>query len=330
MKKIIVGILLIFCACAGLLGYFYGKDNDKNNLEKIKVSEVTHSIFYTPWYVAIEKGYFEDEGIDIELILTPGADKVAASVLSNDVNIGFAGQEATLYVYNNGEKDYLQSFAGLTKRDGQFIVGDCKEKNNFKLENMKGKKVLGGRTGGMPLMNYTYALKNEGINPNEVNINTSVEFAALSGSYIAGEGDYVNLFEPNALNLENEDYGCVLGSIGEYAGEVPYTVFMARKSYIKENEELIKKFNKALNKGIKYTLNTKEKVVANDIYKQFPDNSINEITTIIKRYKQADSWWKNTYIEQEAYNRLLSIMKYSDALDKEVDYSILVNNKYNE
>ncbi len=330
MKKLIIGILLLFCALCGLIGYFYCDKTNDNNLKTIKVAEVTHSIFYTPWYVAIEKGYFKDEGLDIDLIMTPGADKVAASVLSNDVNIGFAGAEATLYVYNNGEKDYLESFAGLTKRDGQFIVGSCSEKSNFNLNNLKGKEVLGGRTGGMPLMNFMYALKNEGIKKDELNINTSIDFASLSGAYIGGTGDYVNLFEPNALKLEKENFGCVLGSVGKYAGEVPYTVFMARKSYISDNEKTIKSFTKALNKGIEYVSNNDSNTIANTIYNQFPDNTKNEISAIVKRYKNADSWWDNTYIKKDAYNRLIDIMKYNNALDKEVSYDILVNNKYNE
>lgn len=181
-----------------LFGYSKWKDRNTNeeNLVHVKLSEVTHSAFYAPLYVAMENGYFKEEGIDLELILTSGADKVAAAVLSGDVNIGFAGPESAIYVYNGGEEDYLVTFAGLTKRDGQFIVG--KSDGEFNWNELKGKEVLVGRKGGMPALNFLNALKNAGINPDDVNLNYSVEFAALSGSYIAGIGDFVNLFEQSA------------------------------------------------------------------------------------------------------------------------------------
>ena len=169
----------------------FKKDDNK---DKITVSEVTHSVFYAPWYAAIENNYFKDEGIDLEVILTPGADKVATSVISGDAQIGFSGPEATIYVYNNS-KQKLISFASLTKRDGQFIVGDCKYKDNFKLSILKDKKVLAGRTGGMPLMMFEYALKKSNVNTSDVKINKSVEFSALTGAYISHQGDFVNLFE---------------------------------------------------------------------------------------------------------------------------------------
>lgn len=330
MKKWIVGILILICLALAAIGIVYNEKTKNKNLKDVKVAEVTHSIFYAPWYVALEKGYFEDEGLNVEVTLTPGADKVTSAVLSKDVNIGFCGAEASMYVYNNGEKDYVVNFAALTKRDGQFIVGDCKYKDNFKLSDLKGKTVLAGRTGGMPLMNFVYALKNEGIKPEEVKINTNVEFAALAGAYIGKQAKFVNLFEPTALKMENENYGCVLDSIGKHAGDVPYTVFNTTKSYLEENGKIIKKFNKALNKGLEFVKENKPSVIANAIYEQFPDNSINEIETIVKRYKEAGAWWDNTYIKEEAYNRLTDLMKYSNALDKEVDFDKVVNNKYNE
>ena len=300
MKKIILFIIILVLLFLGVVGIV--KHNEyKEELSKVTVAEVTHSVFYTPWYIAIEKGYFKDEGLDIELILTPGADKTAASVLSNDVNIGFSGPEATIYVYNNGEKDYLKTFANLTKRDGQFLVGDCKLKDNFNINDLKGKTILAGRSGGMPLMVFNYALREAGIKENEVVIDKSVEFAALSGAFIGGQGDFVNLFEPNASKIENEGYGCVLSSLGLLTGEVPYTAFYARKSYIEGHEDIIKSFVKGLNKALKYVKKTNNKEIANDIKNQFPDTNIKELESIIKRYKEADSWWDNTYVNKEAY-----------------------------
>ncbi len=246
MKKIILFIIVLLLLFLGIIGLVkHNESKEEKKLIKVSVAEVTHSVFYTPWYVAIEKGYFKDEGLDIDLVLTPGADKTAAAVLSNDVNIGFSGPEATIYVYNNGEKDYLVTFASLTKRDGQFLIGDCKLKNNFNINDLKGKTILAGRSGGMPLMIFNYALKEAGMEESEVFIDKSVEFAALSGAFIGGQGDFVNLFEPNATKIEKEGYGCVLSSLGLLTGEVPYTAFYARKSYINDNEEVIKYFVKA-------------------------------------------------------------------------------------
>ena len=329
MKKIILFVCVIFCLVFGVIGLYNSKSNNKE-LTTINVAEVTHSLFYTPWYVAIEKGFFEEEGIDVNLVLTPGADKVAASVLSNDVNIGFSGPEATIYVYNNGEKDNLVTFASLTKRDGQFLVGSCDLKDKFDVNSLKGKTVLAGRSGGMPLMIFKYALKESGIDVSEVNIDTSVEFAALSGAFIGGQGDFVNLFEPNASKIESEGYGCVLESLGLLTGEVPYTAFYARKSYIDSNKDTIKSFVIALNKGLKYTKETDSKELAGIIKNQFPDTNENELVSIIERYKNADSWWDTTFVDKEAYERLESIMIYNDSLDKKVNFDKLVTNKFNE
>ena len=186
-KRIIILLIILLIIFIGIITFIkFREDNEKENLTKVKLAEVTHSAFYAPLYVAIEEGYFEDEGINLELILTPGADKVASAVLSNDVNIGFAGTESAIYVYTGGEKDYLETFAGLTKRDGQFIVS---RKKDFKLE---------GRYAGMPSLNFINALKNSNIDVAKVNLNYSVEFASLSGSFISGVGDYVNLFEQSA------------------------------------------------------------------------------------------------------------------------------------
>ena len=323
MKKIILFILIVFII---LLLFIFNKFKKDNN--KIVVSEVTHSVFYTPWYVAIEKGYFKDEGLEIELQLTPGADKVASSVLSGDAHIGLSGPEITIYVYNNsGTK--LKTFASLTKRDGQFIVGDCKYKNNFKMEDLINKKVLAGRSAGMPLMMFEYALKKTNINKTKVTIDTSVEFAALTGAFIAKQGDFVNLFEPNATKIEKEKYGCVLASLGEITGIVPYTTFYAKEEYINENKDIIKKFNTAINKGLKFVEENDAKIIAKTIIQEFPDTSIDDLTTLIDRYKKADSWYKNTYINIDDYYRLVDIMIYGKTIHKKPPLELLITNEFN-
>lgn len=324
MKKNILLLLLIFLIIFTSIFTIFKPKNKDYKLEKIKLAEVTHSIFYAPLYVSIENGYFKDEGIEIELILTSGADKVSAAVLSNDANIGFAGMESAIYIYNGGEKDYLQAFSGLTKRDGQFIIGKNKEK--FNLKNLIGKEILVGRKGGMPALNFINALKNEGIDPKLVNLNYQVDFASLSGAFISGIGDYVNLFEPNASLLNKNNHGYVLDSVGKYSGEMPYTVFYSRKSYISNNKELLIRFNKAIDKGLKYVDNHSPKEIANIISKQFPDNSINDLELMIKNYKDADSWLKDTTISKKSFENLENLLLDNNLINDFVPYNKLVVN----
>ena len=324
MKKItyiLIGVIILFSIIIGILNK---NENSNDKYDTIKVAEVTHSAFYTPFYVAIEKGYFQNNNIDIDLILTSGANNVVAAVLSNDVNIGLCGPEATIYVYNEGEKDYIKTFAGLTKRDGQFIISRNKI-DNFTLNDLKNKEVLAGRAGGMPIINFENALKNENIK--DVNINSSVDFANLTSAFISGMGDFVNLFEPNATKLESLGYGYVVASVGAYSGAVPYTAFNARASYIENNKELINRFKNAINEGLKYTLSTDSKTLAKDILKQFPDTSLNDLEKIIDRYKKADSWLSNTLITEKMFNNLEDIMIDAKLLDKYVSFNDLIINE---
>jgi NitT/TauT family transport system substrate-binding protein len=324
MKKFIIWLLVII-AIILLLKLTIFKKTEQIDTKTIKVAEVTHSIFYAPFYVALENNYFKDEGLNIDLILTSGADKVSAAVLSNDAQIGFAGPESTIYVYNGGESDYLVSFAGLTKRDGQFIVSH--KQDDFSLADLKDKEILVGRKGGMPALNFLNALDNAGIKQSTININYSVDFAALSGSFISGIGDYVNLFEPNATKLEEQKLGYVVASIGKLSGEVPYTTFNARKSYIAENQTTIIKFRNALNKGLNYVKNNSEEDIAKVILPQFPDTSLKEIANIVKRYKENDTWYDNTEINESAFKNLEDIMIKNNLLDNYVNFKSLVYNE---
>lgn len=330
MKKISTLIGVIVLALAGFVGVFYGfKDNGEKS-QKLVVAEVTHSAFYAPFYVSLHEGYFEDEDLDVEVILTSGADKVASAVLSGDANVGLSGLEATLYVYDNGADDYLVNFSSLTKRDGQFLVGDCSLKDNFDASMLKGKTVLAGRAGGMPSMVFMYAIHKNGLSDKDVNVDTSVDFASLSGAFIGGNGDFVNLFEPTALNLEKEGYGCVLASLGLMSGEVPYTVFHTKKSYLNENKETLEKFTKAIGKGLEFVKTQSAKDIAKSIKSEFPDISLEDLTTVVERYKEADSWWDTTYISEDAYNNLLDLMEYNNALSERIDYKTIVDNSFNE
>ena len=326
-KKVIIWIvagILVFLLAALVLFDLNKEDSKDKKLTEVTLAEVTHSIFYAPQYVAIEKGYFEEVGIDIELILTSGADKVTAAVLSGDADIGFCGSEGTIYVYQGGEKDYLKTFAQLTQKDGSFIVSREKIKD-FTLEDLKGKEILGGRAGGMPEMTLEYALKENGIDPKkDVNINTSIEFASMGGAFIGGEGDFVTLFEPNALELEKEGYGYVVASLGELGGIVPYTSYSARISYIEENKELIEDFTKAIQKGINYVHNHSDEEVAKAIVDQFPDTSVKDIAKVVKRYRDIDAWPETTEFSEDSFNHLQDIMIDYGAIDKKVPYAKLM------
>lgn len=327
MKKsfyIIIASLLLLVALAIVVCRSVTSDNN-DKFKRITVGEVTHSVFYAPLYVSLEKGYFEEENLKIDLTLISGANNVTAAVLSGDVEIGFCGPEATIYVYNGGEKDYIKSFAGLTKRDGQFIV--AREKiDNFDWNMLKGKEVLAGRVGGMPELNFENALKNKGIKKSEVNINTSVDFASLTSSFLSGDADYVNLFEPNATKLESMGLGYIVSSVGEASGEMPYTAFNAKKSYIEKNKGIIASFTNAIAKGLEFVEKNDSKTIAEAIIGQFPDTSINDLTVIVERYKNADSWLQTPYIEEQLFKNLEDIIIASGEIDKYVSFNDLVKN----
>ncbi|MCM1052983.1 MAG: ABC transporter substrate-binding protein [Ruminococcus sp.] len=329
MKKkiMLLGGLVILLVAFIVVYLNLNKKDINDDLTKVRLAEVTHSVFYAPLYVAIEEGYFEDEGIDLEVILTPGADKVASAVLSNTVDIGFAGTESAIYVYTGGEENYLVTFAGLTKRDGQFIIGrDCD--NDFNLEDLYGKEILVGRESGMPALNFLNAMKNSNIDINKININYAVDFASLSGTFIGGLGDYVNLFEPTATSVVSLGNSCIVESIGKLSGEVPYTAFYARKNFISDNNDLIKRFTKAINKGLEFVKNNDSKKIANIILPQFPDSSLNNIETIIDNYKKYDSWLENSFINESSFNNLQDILLSNNLIEDKVPYNKLINNFY--
>ena len=329
MKKVFAWIIIVLALLAlAVTLIIEARKSINNDVTKITVGEVTHSVFYAPQYVALAKGYFEDVGLDVEIITIPGADKVTAAVLSGDVEIGFCGSEATIYVYNGGEKDYLKTFAGLTNKDGSFLVGRKKEEN-FKIGNLKGKHVIAGRVGGMPVMNFEWALRNNKINPKtDLNTDTSIEFASMQGAFISGIGDYVSLFEPNASAIEQEGLGYVVASIGEMAGEIPYTAYNAKKSYIEENKDLIEKFTRAIAKGLDFVSENDSKTIAKTILEYFPDTTLETVTNAIERYKEINAWYRTPEISEEDFNRIQDIMIDSGTLEEKVPYKNLVDTRF--
>ena len=323
MKKVIFSIIIILIC--GTLVWFCFFHKEESNLKKVRVAEVTHSIFYAPQYLAHSLGYFEEEGLDVEIILTSGANKVTTAVLSGDVEIGFCGSEATIYVYNNGEKDYLVNFAGLTKKDGSFLVSRTKEE--FNIKNLVGKHIIAGRRAGMPAMTLEYALNTNGVKTSEVNFDTSIDFASTTGAFIGGTGDYVSVFEPTASALEKQGVGYIVASIGQLGGVVPYTAYNARLSYIENNEDIIKGFTKAIDKALIYVKEHNSRDIAEKITSYFPDTSIEDITAIVERYKNIDAWFDSTIISEQDFNHVMDIMENAKELTNRVPYNKLVMHK---
>ena len=292
------------------------------------MNEVTRSVFYAPQYVAISEGYFEDEGIDIDLILTPGADAVTAAVLSGDAQIGFSGTEATIYVYNGGEKDYPMVFAALTKRDGSFLVS--KEKNdNFNWSDLKGKTVIPGRKGGVPYMTLEYVIKQKGLNPKtDLKLDDSIKFDLMASAFTSGTADYVTLFEPTASNIQKLGKGYIVASVGKEAGEIPYTAYFAKKSYIQNNEKMIQEFTNAIYKGQKWVKEHTAKEIAEAIQSFFPDTDLELLTTAVQSYKDIDAWNETPVLKEESFNKLQDVISEAGELKQKAPYDKIVNNNY--
>lgn len=324
MKKMIILITCIVIAviCFIFYGFYSSKEND--NLTKVKVAEVTHSVFYAPQYVALEEGFFEEEGLEIELTLTSGADNVMAAVLSGDADIGLSGSEATIYVYNQGEKDYIKTFAQLTQKDGSFLVSRENIKD-FKVEDLKGKYVIGGREGGMPEMTLEYALKQNGIDPKkDLTIDTSIDFASMAGAFIGGTGDFVALFEPLATKVVNEGYGYKVAQLGTLTDNVPYTAYNAKISYLENNEDTIKSFERAIQKGLDFVHEKTSDEITTAIMDQFPDTSYNDIKNAVESYLENDTWPETTTFTKESFDHMQDIVIEAGFLSEKASYNDLI------
>ena len=294
----------------------------------IRVSEVTRSVFYAPQYVAINNGYFKENGIDVELTTGQGADAVMTSVLSGQCEIGFAGPEASIYVYNEGKEDYCEVFAQMTKRDGAFLIAR-NDTDNFKWQDLKGKTIIPGRKGGVPYMTFEYVLKKNGLKPGvDVILDDSIKFDLMAGAFASGNADYVTLFEPTASLTEKQNKGYIVKSIGESAGEVPYTAYFAKKSYIKQNEDIIKGITKAIYEGQKWVKEHSAKEIASTIQSFFPDSDVETLATAIQTYKDIDAWNDTPVLKEESFNKLQEIMTEAGELKEKAPYNKIVNNKY--
>ena len=297
-------------------------------MKKVTLNEVAHSIFYAPMYVAIEEGYFEEEGIDLTLVTGFGADKTMTAVLSGEADIGFMGSEASIYTYNEGANDYVVNFAQLTQRAGNFLVAR-EEMPDFKWEDLKGKKVLGGRKGGMPQMVFEYILRQQGIDPaKDVDIDQSIDFGSTAAAFSEDQGNFTVEFEPGATTLESAGKGYVVASLGEDSGYVPYTAFSAKKSYIDKNKDVIQGFTNALQKGMNYVGAHTPEEIAKIIAPQFKENDLETITTIVKRYYDQDTWKGDLIFEKESFELLQDILEDAQELEKRAPYEDLVTTEF--
>ena len=306
---------------------------EKKELDKITIAEVTHSVFYAPQYAAITQGFFEEEGIEVDLIDAQGADKTMAALISGEADIGLMGPEASIYVYKQGSKDYAINFAQLTKRDGSFIVS--REKNDdFSYEDMAGKEILGGRAGGVPLMTLEYLLKNKGLtigenkSANEVNVRSDVQFGVMAGAFAAGEGDYTTAFEPTATQLEKQGAGYIVASVGQDAGEIPFTCYSATKSYMDENSDLVQRFTNALYKGQQWVQKASDEEIAKAMQPFFEDTSLDDLKVVAQKYKEIDAWASNPLLKEESLNRLMDVMIEGRELDEKIPYDSVVTTTY--
>ena len=328
MKHRFFVLCLVSCFLLSIL--LIGCKKEDGGFTSVTLNEVAHSIFYAPQYVAIELGYFEEEGLDITLVNGGGADKVMTALISGDAQIGFMGSEASIYVYAEGSADYAVNFAQLTQRAGNFLVRRIPD-NDFKWSDLIGKTVLGGRAGGMPQMVFEYILKKNGIDPTkDLTIIQNINFGLTAGAFSSGQGDYSVEFEPFATSLESEGKGHVIASLGVDSGYVPYTAYCAKKSYLEKNPDIIQNFTDAIQKGINYVNSHTSEEIAKVIAPQFAETSLENLTTIIERYKAQDTWKKDTVFEESSFDLLQDILIEAGELDKKVPYSDLVITKYSQ
>lgn len=303
-------------------------ETKKGALTKVTLNEVAHSIFYAPQYAAIELGYFEDEGIDLNLVTGFGADKTMTALLSGEADIGFMGSEASIYIYLGNSDNYVVNFAQLTQRAGNFLVAR-EPMPDFAWEDLKGKNVLGGRKGGMPQMVFEYILKKHSLDPSsDLMINQNIDFGSTAAAFSGGQGDFTVEFEPGATTLEKEKAGYVVASLGEESGYVPYTAYSAKKSYLDKNPEIIQKFTNALQKGIDYVATHSPEEIAKTIAPQFKDTDLETITAIVTRYYNQDTWKNNLVFEEDSFTLLQNILEEAGELSERVPYEKLINTAF--
>jgi NitT/TauT family transport system substrate-binding protein len=322
---ILISVLTISLAACN-----FGRQKAENPLKKVKVAEVTRSIFYAPQYVAIEKGFFKEEGLDVEITTTWGGDKTMTALVSDGADIALVGSETSIYVSAQGSTDPVINFAQLTQTDGTFLVSR-KRIEHFEWEQLNGSTFLGQRKGGMPQMVGEYVLKKHGIDPHtDLNLIQNIDFANIANAFISGTGDYVQLFEPQASLFEKEGKGYIVASFGTESGHVPYTTFMTKESFLNKNEATIEKFTTAIYKAQQWIQENSSDETAKLIQKYFEDTDVELIETVIDRYKNQGSFATDPILDEEEWNNLQNIMDEAGELPKRMDYLDLVNTQIAE
>ena len=322
---------IVCCCLAALLLLPLWGCGQSSDLTVVRVNEVTHSVFYAPQYVAMSLGFFEEEGLQVELTNGGGADKVMTAVVSGQSDIGLAGPESCIYVYNQGKEDYPVIFAQLTKRDGSFLVGRTDEA--FSWENLRGKTIIGGRKGGVPEMTLEYVMAQNGVTPHvDAVVDTSVQFNMMAGAFTGGQGDYVALFEPTATEVVESGKGYILCSIGEESGEIPYTAYFASQSYMAQNPQIIQGFTNAIARAQRWMAQHSDREVAEAMVSQVPDTSVDLLEKVTARHRAIDAWNATPVMAPSALERLEAVMEHAGELTREqfVDFEKLVDNSFAE
>ncbi len=299
---------------------------EANGMTTVRLNEVVHSVFYAPQYVALANGYFEDEGLNIELSVGNGADKSMTALLSDSADIALLGTEAGIYVINEGRENSVKAFAQLTQRAGNFLISRT-DGENFDWESLRGKSVIGGRKGGMPELVLEYVLKQKGLE-NDVEIINNISFESTAGAFAADVGDFTVEFEPTATSLEQEGVGFVAASLGTECGFVPYTVYMASSEYMEENPEIIQKFTNAVYRGQLWTENHTSGEIAEVIQSYFPENDVETLAGIIERYKSQDTWRATPVYSEEDFELFEDIMEEGGELTRRVAFDELIDNSF--
>jgi len=313
-----IAALTLISACGG----------GSSSPEKIRIFEVTHSIFYAPQYVALEKGFFAEEGLDVELTNANGGDKAMTALLSGNAEIILMGTEATIYVKNQGASDPAINFAQVTQTDGSFLVSR-EPIANFSWDMLKGKTLIGQRPGGMPQMVSEYVQMKNGVTPfKDVNIITNIDFANLGSAFASGTGDFVQLFEPIASALELQGKGHVVASFGKDSGKLPYTVYIAKQSFINEHPETIQKFTNAVYKAQQWVANASIEEMAKVLAPHFDGIDQETMLKVLDRYKSQGSWATDPILDEEEYHNLEAVMENSGELKQKIDYSEIVNTEF--
>mgnify|MGYP001411103080 CR=1 FL=1 len=311
-------IVVLFCLAACSTG--------SKQTTNITLAEVTRSVFYTPQYVALEKGFFEEEGLNVDLQTTWGGDKTMTALLSDHADIALVGSETSIYVYNQDATDKVINFAQLTQTDGTFLVAK-EPMPNFTWSDVEGEKFLGQRKGGMPQMVGEFVLKQNGIDPHSdlEELIQNIDFANIPGAFASGDAKFVQLFEPTASVFEKEGNGYVVASFGEESGLIPYTVFMAKESLFNDDQEVIEKFTRAIYKAQLWVAETDAEEIAKVVEPYFEDAELDILASSIERYKQQDSFALDPILTEPAWDNLLQIMDEAGELPGDAPYEELVN-----